>query len=335
MGAVFRADGLPPGSHLDYWRGVVSDVFMPIDLRGEFGPQAPAEMRTAELGPIRLNDSATAAPFQTVRTSRLIRRSTPDVFLVGVLVAGEQRLEQDDRQAALRAGDLSFVDPARPSKRSFSAMRTLTVSIPRAMLPLRDPDLAELTGIRIPGDRGSGAVASLLTQSVASRVGQMRASEAARLGAVLADTMTVALAGHLDRASAVPDPRERTLRRHVYVFIEQHLADPGLAPPGIAAAHHISLRSLHKLFETEPVTVADWIRRRRLQRCCQDLVDPTMSDRPVAAIAARWGLPNPAHFNRAFRAAYGLPPAEFRIRAVTPGTCTDLTSSSQSRHPGE
>jgi AraC-like DNA-binding protein len=32
----------------------------------------------------------------------------------------------------------------------------------------------------------------------------------------------------------------------------------------------------------------------------------------VSAIVARWGLPDGAHFNRAFKAAYGLPPARYR-----------------------
>jgi AraC-like DNA-binding protein len=323
VSVVFRADGLPLQSHLDYWRQVLSDVFMPIDLRGEFGPDLPAEMRTAELGPIRLNDSFTGAPFRTHRTPRLIRESTPDVFLVGVLVDGESRVEQDGRQATLRPGDLSFVDPTRPSTRCFTAMHTITVSIPKAMIPLRDRELAELTGVRIAGDQGAGALASGLTQQMARRVEQVRAPEAARLGAAVADVLVVALAARLDRVSAVPGARERTLLHRVYAFVEQHLADPELSPRGIAAAHHISLRYLHKLFEAETVTVADWIRRRRLERCRQDLLDPALRDRPVAAVGGRWGLPNAAHFNRMFRAAYGVPPAEFRLRSA--GFASDET----------
>ena len=36
----------------------------------------------------------------------------------------------------------------------------------------------------------------------------------------------------------------------------------------------------------------------------------------ASAIAARWGLTDPAHFSRAFRAAYGLPPSEYRREAT-------------------
>jgi methylphosphotriester-DNA--protein-cysteine methyltransferase len=36
---------------------------------------------------------------------------------------------------------------------------------------------------------------------------------------------------------------------------------------------------------------------------------------------ARWGFTDPAHFSRAFRAAYGMPPAEYRATmAVEPSS---------------
>ncbi|MEO3823297.1 helix-turn-helix domain-containing protein [Actinomadura sp. B10D3] len=45
-----------------------------------------------------------------------------------------------------------------------------------------------------------------------------------------------------------------------------------------------------------------------------------MRDRPVSAIAARWGFADAAAFSRVFRAAYGLPPGEFRLAvSVTSG----------------
>ena len=66
------------------------------------------------------------------------------------------------------------------------------------------------------------------------------------------------------------------------------------------------------LFETQQTTVADWIRQRRLERCRRDLADPGLRAKPVGAIAARWGLTNPAHFSRLFRAAYGVPPRAYR-----------------------
>jgi AraC-like DNA-binding protein len=98
----------------------------------------------------------------------------------------------------------------------------------------------------------------------------------------------------------------------IHGSIEARLGDPALSPGSLAAEHPISVRYLHKLFETQQATVADWIKRRRLERCRRDLLDPARRAEPVGGIGARWGLPNAAHFSRLFRTAYGVPPVEYR-----------------------
>jgi AraC-like DNA-binding protein len=113
------------------------------------------------------------------------------------------------------------------------------------------------------------------------------------------------------------ETRRPALLRLTHAFIEQRLGDPELAPTTIAAAQFISVRYLHRLFEDEETTVADWIRRRRLERCARGLADPALSAEPVGEIGARWGLTSPAHFSRLFRAAYGASPADYRRRALT------------------
>jgi AraC-like DNA-binding protein len=123
-------------------------------------------------------------------------------------------------------------------------------------------------------------------------------------------------ATRLDRDDAAPPAtRAGALPTRIHAYVEERLGDPGLTPAAIADAHHISLRYLYKVFEPEGRGVADWIRRRRLERCRRDLLDPALAERPVRATGARWGSPDAARFNRSFRAAYGLPPAEYRRSA--------------------
>jgi transcriptional regulator GlxA family with amidase domain len=104
------------------------------------------------------------------------------------------------------------------------------------------------------------------------------------------------------------------MRASIHAFIEQRLADPGLGPDMIAAAHHISRRYLYQVFGTEAhgAGVAAWIRQRRVERCQSDLLDPALASRPVSAIAARWGFADAASFSRTFRAALRVPPARYR-----------------------
>jgi len=83
----------------------------------------------------------------------------------------------------------------------------------------------------------------------------------ARLATALLDLLTVAVAAEVDRRSAVPpDARRRARLGRIYASIDARLGDPDLTPATIAATHHISVRYLHLLFETEQHSVADLIR---------------------------------------------------------------------------
>jgi transcriptional regulator GlxA family with amidase domain len=98
-------------------------------------------------------------------------------------------------------------------------------------------------------------------------------------------------------------------------YISAWLGDPALTPERIAVANNVSLRTLHRIFQANDTTVAGWIRQRRLDRCRRDLTNLALADRPVRAIATRWGFVDAAHFSRAFKAAYGTSPAAYRERS--------------------
>jgi AraC-like DNA-binding protein len=83
----------------------------------------------------------------------------------------------------------------------------------------------------------------------------------------------------------------------------------------IAAAHHMSVSSLHRLFGGGRSVQAE-IRARRLERCRQDLIDPRWSRVTIAAVAARHGYLHQEVLSRHFRAAYGVTPRDMRKAAA-------------------
>jgi AraC-like DNA-binding protein len=319
MSVVFHADAEPPQTRRDYWRHVIEGTIGPVDLRIYGGLDSTDRLRVGEAGAVRVLELAISNRRVAERTKTHLRRLDRDLYEIDVQVRGRGVLEQDGREARLAPGDLALVDLSRPCRCDYSEAEFVAVVFPRALLPLHADELARLTGVRIPGDRGLGALISSLARQLPHRLDDCCPAEQARLGTAVLDLITAALAARLDRGDQVPqDSSRRALLSSVQAFIEQRLADPALSPDTIAAAHYISLRSLHKLFEGENATVCGWIRSRRLERCRRDLIDPTLGDWTVSAIAARWGLMNAAHFSRVFRDAYGLPPAEYRMLASTP-----------------
>jgi AraC family transcriptional regulator len=66
----------------------------------------------------------------------------------------------------------------------------------------------------------------------------------------------------------------------------------------------------HRIYHVvQGETVAETVRRMRLHRAALDLIE---QEKPIPRIAARAGYGSQAAFTRAFRSAYGAPPAAYR-----------------------
>jgi AraC-like DNA-binding protein len=192
-------------------------------------------------------------------------------------------------------------------------VHVLTLLFPRALLPLPPHQLEQLTAVPMAAHRGIGALTSRLLAQLAADLDHLTPTAGARLATAALEVLAARLAHELGSDHQVPpESYRRALLARIHAFIQDHLGDPGLSPGMVAAAHHVSLRYLHKLFEEQGETVAGWIRARRLEACRRDLADPALASRPVAAIAARWGFRNPASFSQVFKAAHGMPPQAYR-----------------------
>jgi AraC-like DNA-binding protein len=315
MGITVRAHDAPVSERVDYWEHAIAEALLPMRGRHRGAGDFQAEMVAGTVGAIRVAQSSTPQG-ECFRTPKLIRQIDPDVYQIDVMCSGEVVAEQNGRQVRLGATDIALIDPARPVRYHSTPSTHVSVLFPRLMLALPADTVTRLAPIHIPGDRGTGALVSTLTRALPRHLDECRTGEAVRLGSAVVDLVGTAVAAQLDRDLDVDD-QPRAMLSRIYAYIDAHLGDRDLSPASIAAAHHISRRYLHKLFEPEPATIAEWIRQRRLDRCRRDLVDPSLRERSVAAIASRWGLPDAAHFSRIFKNAYGCPPAEYRLALAT------------------
>ena len=268
-------------------------------------------VRVGDVGPVRVVTSSNS-PGEALRTDRDIRSDDPERYALFVQAHGISTGEQAGHSARFEPGDLGLVDLSRPMWCTYTRRRAVMVTFPKRLSPLRPRELAPLIGRRLPPTGAAGLV-STLVRELPGHLDADDGAAGARLGSAVLDLISVGVAAQLDRSPAVPGAvRRRALLVQCRGYIEQHLADVELGPTTVAAAHHISVRYLHRLFEPTGSGVAEFIRRRRLDRCRRDLLDPEQAARPVAAVGARWGLLDAAHFSRAFKREYGVPPAEYR-----------------------
>jgi AraC-like DNA-binding protein len=323
MSTVIRIDQVPAADRVDFVEDMAASMWVPMKIRPLHKADTDfcGEFRASGLGAMQVVVME-VMPADVRRTPELICQADPDMVKMVLICGGNSCVvEQGGRQAQVSAGDLTCYDTRRPYKVTIGVdgdrpTQVMTFMFPPSMLPLCRSRLKDLTAIRIPAGAGVGDLTSQFLLQLARNIDHYSPAEAARLSTAALEVLATRLAREMDiRDWGTPEDRRHALLTTIQAFIQQHLGDSGLSPAMIAAAHHVSLRSLHQLFHDEGLTVAGWIRRRRLEGCRRDLSDPALDSRPVAAIAARWGFSSPGDFSRTFRAVHGLPPAEYRMSA--------------------
>ncbi|KJL47075.1 Transcriptional activator NphR [Microbacterium hydrocarbonoxydans] len=297
--------------NISEFRAAVSESFVPLQVSSNGPDHFRGMIRGASVDEVHVTD-VRATSHVVERTPELIARGDRSYFKLSLMLAGTGMLIQDDREAVLRPGDLAVYDTDRPYSLVFDdEFRTMVVMFPKHLISLPSEMIGQLTAVRISGQEGLGSmVAPYLTQ-LAGNLDQLAGTTGARLAHSALDLVSTVFTRELGLDEVSTDPH-RALVQRIRSYIDRNLASADLGPASIASAHYISTRHLHGLFQEQGVTVSTWIRTRRLEQCRRDLLDPMLADRPVAAIAARWGFVDAAHFSRAFKTTFGISPSEYR-----------------------
>jgi AraC-like DNA-binding protein len=319
MSTLIHMDHVPMADRIDFFREMTATVWVPMECLPDPDADYRAVFRATGLGAMQVV-AMDVMPTTVHRTPKLISQADPDLLKVLLVCGGASAVAQGGQQARLSPGEFAIYNTRRPYEVRCGVddepAQLLTFMFPPSLLPLSPSVLRDLVAVRIPATSGVGELTSQFLLQLARNIDSYSPADAARISTAALEILAARLAHELDnRDWGTPESRRHALLTAVKAFIQQHLGDPELSPAAIAAAHHMSLRSLHQLFHEEGLTVAGWIRRRRLECCRRDLSDPALAARPVAAIAAKWGFSSASDFSRAFRAGHGLPPAEYRRSA--------------------
>ncbi|MFF9001139.1 helix-turn-helix domain-containing protein [Streptomyces achromogenes] len=313
---VMDTDDLAVPDRFGWWNDMVGQEVMPVSIRSPYARRFRGRVEAVGLP----HSQVAAFGFSALTAHRSpahIRRADPENYFLVLVREGAVRLEQAREVACLGPGDMALFSSSRPLGCDFldngGSVRLTLLRLPRALLPLADGRADRLLAEPLPGTSGSGALLGPYLTSLPEAAHTAGPAELARLGAIGVDLAASLLATRIGDQQSLPAETRRTaLLARISAFIDSHLGDPLLDPAAVAAHHHISVRTLHHLFQGEPESVAATIRRRRLERCHAELTEPGPRHRTIGETALRWGFRHPADFSRAFRRMYGVSPSEVR-----------------------
>lgn len=295
----------------EHWKHLVNESFVPLIARTNTPDDFRGTLRSRTLERMAIVE-VSATRHEVHRTPQLIERSSQRYFKLNLQLEGTGLLIQDDREALLQPGDLAIYDTARPYTLAFEeSARMMVLMFPSDALTLPPDYVGQLAAVRMSGESGLGGMVGQFIGQLSLNLELLSGPSGSRLTVNALDLVSTMLHAQLD---VTPDRMKphALLAVSIREYIEANLSDPLLSPASIAAAHFISTRHLHNVFHETGTTVSSWIRSRRLDGARRDLVDPLHRDKPVAAVAARWGFVDAAHFSRAFRDAFAVSPTDWR-----------------------
>ncbi|MFC5995938.1 helix-turn-helix domain-containing protein [Pseudonocardia hispaniensis] len=314
-GEFWTTDG-QAGDLTDQWQQMLSATHLPWAVQipePDDGRPFEAWIRRLWIDDLALVDCE-CGPCSGTRQRRQISGTDGEFVVVLITRGGRETVSQAAAEADLQPGDAVVWDSTVPARfRVWERLSKRSLLIPHAALDELSGRAWFSAGVMLDGrlpatrllttylDTLSEALSGLSPAAVAAA---RNATLELFIGAVRAE-------GDVTTAGAARPALRAAMER----WIDRHLLDDSLSPTAVAAAHGVSIRTVNRIFNATGQTVGEVVRVRRLARARKELAE---SDRPIAAIAHRWGFSDSSHFSRSFKAHYGSSPTDYRgaVRAA-------------------
>ena len=301
-----------PGQYTGFTADVTADITVPYsdaerdlvvgrEWRRHLGDAAPAtRLPQRSVGSYALHVELTRlgdVVAQRIDTGEHVGSTRyEDVVKVGVPLAGAARYTVADQTFSAESGLVCVsASGARWEWEAGSDTRLLTF-----LLPAREVRFPK--GHRsIIVHRDAPAFRMLAGHLLSWSIGRDDLSPAAARSARNADLEL--FHGLLNDQIVDDDEFFPALVRAAMDWIDSRLpTGPGLTPRDVAAASHLSVRTLQRAFAEESTSVMSYIRERRLERARLDLSAAGLT---VTEVAARWHFADSRHFIKSYKKRFG------------------------------
>ncbi|MGX6604031.1 helix-turn-helix domain-containing protein [Micromonosporaceae bacterium Da 78-11] len=270
------------------------------------------QIDAADLGPLSVQ-SMRITPTAATRGPRLARDdSEPCVFLI-VKKKGSSTLIQEGREGVFGPGDLILLSSSHPSVVvSEQHDQRQVVRIPTAHLAVPDQALRHALAVPVNSETPLAGVLARFVDGLTS-LQDIRRPEAEHLARATVDLVRGFVSTAVGDERRAQQAQDATLQLHVIDYLQRHWHEHDLTADRLAAVHHISTRQLYRLLAAEGISLSDWLRERRLVACRDELSRASAAALSVSSVGRRWGFHDATNFGRAFKSAFGLTPAQWRL----------------------
>ncbi len=302
----------PRSVEFERWEALMAQTYFPLALDPTLDAPTFGRVSSSALpGAADFTLSTLAGGNQEFRRTKThVASAAEEYLLASIQVSGQARLTQDGRSVLLRPGQMTFLDTSLPSLWNDSmSYEQVLVRVPTRLLRLQ-PGLADLripTATAIEPESPAGVVATYFRE-----LARIRARSPAQADILATSALDLLGSAVLLAADSRPidTPADALSREHVLVYLRKRCTDPELTFDEVAAACHISRRTLFRLFDGDGATLGATLRGLRVDYARKLLA--YNSNHPPSAVAFASGFASERQFYRVFQRETGMTPGEYR-----------------------
>ncbi|GAB4269816.1 MAG: helix-turn-helix domain-containing protein [Deferrisomatales bacterium] len=316
MNQRYTTAAVPESRRASYWRETIAAAYFPLELQFARAEEFQGELSVVHVGELSLS-RLRSAPVGYFRRTGHLAHDAEECFLLSLPLRSAVEFSQCGRRTVCPPGSFVLERSGEPYEFVVPRANELQVlKVPEQALRWRIAAPDRLCALRLDAGSGAGALFVEFLQLAARRLPDLDPQAAQVVARQILDLLAVALEAQQPVGESEESAVRTAHRRRIEAYIRRHLADPRLSPSRVAEACGVSVRYLHRLFQPTGRSVSDWIRELRLQACREALLSGG-KDLSLGDLAYRWGFSDQAHFSRAFKARFGIPPSQARRRAST------------------
>ncbi len=237
--------------------------------------------------------------------------SSDDSILITFPVTGNVRFAQKNRQLTSSPGQF-FIELSNLPYEFYHLQQVslYVIKVPLALLTPQMGTIERQFARSLSIDEGAGRLLVFQIRQILELIQQHRlaALEVKILEQQLLNLIVLTLSAPkevmMSNSSSIQSVHLKRIEHYVYL----HLENPALTPAMVAAACHISVRYLHKLFADLPYSFSEWVKELRLKQANHIL--KTKSYVTIDEVAHRVGYNDQGYFSRIYKQHFGYTPRD-------------------------